>query len=173
MEGLFITATGTGVGKTILSAALLAAMAAEGQRVRAYKPVVTGLEDPAEIVARGHWPADHELLGEMAVLFAAECPKQMLEIREAIARQDAAVLERAAHTLRGSVSNFCAPAAVAAVEELEALGRKGVLEGAAVAYEALERALEHLKPALARLTEGKPAAPSSEQSMHTTSRSNP
>jgi dethiobiotin synthetase len=66
VEGLFITATGTGVGKTILSAALLAARAAEGERVRAYKPVVTGLEDPAEIAARGHWPADHELLGEMA-----------------------------------------------------------------------------------------------------------
>ena len=66
MQGLFITATGTGVGKTILSAALLAAMAAEGQEVRAYKPVVTGLADPAEIAARGDWPADHELLGAMA-----------------------------------------------------------------------------------------------------------
>jgi len=66
VEGLFITATGTGVGKTILSAALLAAMTAEGERVRAYKPVVTGLEDPAEIAARGDWPPDHELLGAMA-----------------------------------------------------------------------------------------------------------
>ncbi len=66
MDSLFITATGTGVGKTIVSAALLAAMVAEGERVRAYKPVVTGLEDPAEIAARGDWPADHELLGEMA-----------------------------------------------------------------------------------------------------------
>jgi HPt (histidine-containing phosphotransfer) domain-containing protein len=101
---------------------------------------------------------NEELLGEMAVLFAAECPKQMQEIREAIARQDAAVLERAAHTLRGSVSNFCAPAAVA-VGELETMGRKGVLEGALVAYEALETALEQLKPALARLTESSSAVP--------------
>jgi dethiobiotin synthetase len=66
VQGLFITATGTGVGKTILSAALLAALAAEGERVRAYKPVVTGLEDAAEIAARGDWPPDHELLAEMA-----------------------------------------------------------------------------------------------------------
>ena len=36
--------TDTGVGKTILSAALLAAMAAAGEPVRAHKPVVTGLE---------------------------------------------------------------------------------------------------------------------------------
>ena len=66
MRGLFVTATDTGVGKTVLSAALLAAIAADGQPVRAYKPVVTGLEDPAEISARGAWPADHELLAVVA-----------------------------------------------------------------------------------------------------------
>jgi dethiobiotin synthetase len=66
VRGLFITGTDTGVGKTILSAALLAAMAAEGKRIRAYKPVLTGLEDPSEIAARGDWPADHELLAAMA-----------------------------------------------------------------------------------------------------------
>jgi dethiobiotin synthetase len=66
VRGLFITGTDTGVGKTILSAALLAAMAAEGERVRAYKPVVTGLEDRAEIAARGEWPPDHELLAAAA-----------------------------------------------------------------------------------------------------------
>ena len=34
--------------------------------MRAYKPVVTGLEDEAEIAARGQWPADHELLAAVA-----------------------------------------------------------------------------------------------------------
>jgi len=62
VRGLFVTATDTGVGKTILSAALLAAMAAEGERTRAYKPVLTGLEEPAEYGAHGYWPRDHELL---------------------------------------------------------------------------------------------------------------
>jgi dethiobiotin synthetase len=66
VRGLFITGTDTGVGKTILSAALLAAMAADGETVRAYKPVVTGLDDQAEIAARGQWPADHELLAAVA-----------------------------------------------------------------------------------------------------------
>jgi len=66
VRGLFVTATDTGVGKTVLSAALLAAMAAEGRTVRAYKPVVTGLEDTAEIAARGAWPPDHELLAAIA-----------------------------------------------------------------------------------------------------------
>jgi dethiobiotin synthetase len=66
VRGLFVTATDTGVGKTILSAALLAAMTAAGEPVRAFKPVVTGLEDEAEIAARGEWPADHELLAMAA-----------------------------------------------------------------------------------------------------------
>jgi dethiobiotin synthetase len=57
MRGLFVTGTGTGVGKTIVSAALLAAMRAAGEPVRAYKPVLTGLDEPT-----GKWPPDHELL---------------------------------------------------------------------------------------------------------------
>lgn len=62
MRGLFVTGTDTGVGKTVLSACLLAAMRADGLTVRAYKPVLTGLEEPVE----GPWPRDHELLGEVA-----------------------------------------------------------------------------------------------------------
>ena len=68
---------------------------------------------------------------------------------QAIVRQDATVLERAAHTLRGSVGNFCASAAVTALEELETMGHEGVLEGASVAYAALETAMQELQPALA------------------------
>ncbi len=65
MQGLFVTGTDTGVGKTIVSAALLAAIAASGRSPRAYKPVVTGLDD---LSAPGPhaWPADHELLGAAA-----------------------------------------------------------------------------------------------------------
>ncbi len=68
MRGLFVTATDTGVGKTVLSATLLAAMLAAGEAVRAHKPAVTGLEDPGEIAARGEWPPDHELLARVARL---------------------------------------------------------------------------------------------------------
>ncbi len=62
MRGLFVTGTGTGVGKTVLSAALLAATSAAGVRVRAHKPVVTGLDEPSET----GWPPDHELLAGVA-----------------------------------------------------------------------------------------------------------
>jgi dethiobiotin synthetase len=72
VRGLFVTGTDTGVGKTILSSVLLAAMRSEGRRVQAYKPVVTGLTDQGEIAARGEWPADHELLASAAGMDPAD-----------------------------------------------------------------------------------------------------
>jgi dethiobiotin synthetase len=57
---LFVTGTDTGVGKTVLAAALCAAIAARGERVAAFKPALTGLdEDPGQF---GH---DHELLASI------------------------------------------------------------------------------------------------------------
>jgi dethiobiotin synthetase len=72
MKGLFVTGTDTDVGKTVLSAALLAAMSAAGEAVVAHKPAVTGLdEQPGEDQAgsgraAATWPPDHELLGAAA-----------------------------------------------------------------------------------------------------------
>jgi dethiobiotin synthetase len=42
-RGCFVTGTDTGAGKTILAAALCAAMVAAGESVAAFKPVVTGV----------------------------------------------------------------------------------------------------------------------------------
>jgi dethiobiotin synthetase len=61
VRGCFVTGTDTGVGKTVLAAALVAALRASGMRVAAHKPVVTGLAEPEP----GR-PADHELLGAAA-----------------------------------------------------------------------------------------------------------
>ncbi len=66
MHGLFVTGTDTGVGKTIVSASLLASMVAAGERVRAYKPVLTGLDEISPHAGQDVWPADHELLGAVA-----------------------------------------------------------------------------------------------------------
>jgi dethiobiotin synthetase len=72
MRGLFVTGTDTGVGKTILSSALLAAMSAEGERVSAYKPVLTGLDEQADTSEPGDWPTDDVLLGTAACLSAQD-----------------------------------------------------------------------------------------------------
>jgi CheY-like chemotaxis protein/HPt (histidine-containing phosphotransfer) domain-containing protein len=150
------------VSKPIMAAELFRAidetLAARGQRLTlpADGSAAEVFDQAASLERAG---GDEQLLGEMAVLFTAECPERMQEILEAIARQDAEVLERAAHSFRGSMSNFYAPAALSAVGELETMGRDGVLKGASVAYEALETALLQMKPALARLIECMPAVP--------------
>jgi dethiobiotin synthetase len=61
MRGVFVTGTDTGVGKSIVAAASLAAANARGISVAAYKPAVTGLDDPVV-----DWPRDHELLAAAA-----------------------------------------------------------------------------------------------------------
>lgn len=67
MPGLLVTATDTGVGKTVLAAAIVAALAARGDPVVALKPAVTGLDEPEPGV-----PADHELLGRCAGMDPAD-----------------------------------------------------------------------------------------------------
>ena len=57
MRGVFVTATDTGVGKTMLAGAICAVLRGRGERVAAYKPVVTGTAEPEPGV-----PPDHVLL---------------------------------------------------------------------------------------------------------------
>lgn len=62
VRGLFVTATDTGVGKTVVAAAILAALRARDVRVAAFKPVVTGADEPVD----PSWPPDDELLAAAA-----------------------------------------------------------------------------------------------------------
>lgn len=52
--GVFVTGTGTEVGKTVVAAVLARTLAAAGKRVAVFKPAVTGLEEEGE--------TDHALL---------------------------------------------------------------------------------------------------------------
>ena len=48
MEGVFVTGTGTEVGKTVVAASIARTLAGEGKRVAVFKPAVTGLEELAD-----------------------------------------------------------------------------------------------------------------------------
>lgn len=48
MRGVFVTGTGTEVGKTYGAAMVAHSFAIEGQKVKVFKPVVTGLDDPGD-----------------------------------------------------------------------------------------------------------------------------
>lgn len=71
MRGVFVTGTDTGVGKSVVAAAVCAALAAEGRRVAAFKPVVTGTDEPPP----DGWPPDHELLAVAAS--AGQSPEEV------------------------------------------------------------------------------------------------
>ncbi|HEV2724610.1 MAG TPA: dethiobiotin synthase [Thermoleophilaceae bacterium] len=62
MRGIFVTGTDTGVGKSVVAAAVCAALTGRGETVAAFKPVVTGLDEARDPV----WPPDHELLAAAA-----------------------------------------------------------------------------------------------------------
>jgi dethiobiotin synthetase len=119
VRGLFVTGTDTGVGKTILSAALVAAIAAERQSVvggqpeeqpvLACKPVVSGLDE----VPAGAWPHDHELLADMAGME----PEEVAPLR-----YGPAVSPHLAAALAGEHID---PSSM--IEHARALGRRGTL----------------------------------------------
>jgi len=94
---------------------------------------------------------DEELLREVASLFLDEYPALMVEIREAVAARDAKALERAAHTLKGSVSNFGADAAYNAAFVLEMMGRSRNLAEVERGLTELDEALQYIHPALLEL----------------------
>lgn len=56
--GVFVTGTGTEVGKTVVAAVIARAAVAGGERVAVFKPAVSGMDDAAE--------PDHELLRRAA-----------------------------------------------------------------------------------------------------------
>ncbi|MFZ1996591.1 MAG: dethiobiotin synthase [Solirubrobacteraceae bacterium] len=62
LRGCFVTGTDTGVGKTVVAAAIVARLRRLGATVRAVKPLITGLDDPPDLA----WPPDHELLARVA-----------------------------------------------------------------------------------------------------------
>ncbi|HEX2467717.1 MAG TPA: dethiobiotin synthase [Solirubrobacterales bacterium] len=58
MRGVFVTGTGTEVGKTVVAATIARTAAARGEQVAAFKPAVTGLDESGE--------PDHALLRRAA-----------------------------------------------------------------------------------------------------------
>jgi dethiobiotin synthetase len=68
VKGVFVTGTGTEVGKTVVAAAIARTLHAAGERVAVFKPAVSGLDDCAD----GAQMPDHELLREAAASSQAD-----------------------------------------------------------------------------------------------------
>ncbi|MHC4144711.1 MAG: response regulator [Planctomycetota bacterium] len=92
-----------------------------------------------------------ETLNEIVELFAAESAKLMTRIRGAITNEDTSELQRAAHTLKGSIRIFGAERPAEAALRLETMGRDKNLLDAEQAWQVLVKEIERLKPMLTDL----------------------
>jgi two-component system sensor histidine kinase/response regulator len=89
---------------------------------------------------------DRELLEELARLFADECPKALREIRQAWESGDAHLLERLAHTMKGSSASLGAKQVSEAAFDLEKHARSGGVASADGMIQTLEREVERVLP---------------------------
>jgi two-component system, sensor histidine kinase and response regulator len=94
---------------------------------------------------------DVDLLTELAALFLEDGPRRLLEIRAALDAGDAESLLRAAHQLKGSAGSVCGRRTHVAALRMEELGDNADLPEARRIYPRLERELDRLQEALARL----------------------
>ena len=96
---------------------------------------------------------DTDLLREWIEMCAVEGPKALAKLEAAIAARDAKELHIAAHTLKGSVSIFCAQEAYDAAFVLENLAKAGTWESVDAALTRVRAALAAVLPELARLAQ--------------------
>lgn len=95
---------------------------------------------------------DRELLEELVRLFIDGGPAAIQEMRQALSGRDAHVLERLAHTMKGSSASLGANRISEAALVLEMRSRSGALENASELIDSVEAELERALPELESLT---------------------
>jgi HPt (histidine-containing phosphotransfer) domain-containing protein len=94
---------------------------------------------------------DADFLNETCEMFAEDYPPLVAKVDAALSGNDAAAAAAAAHTLKGMISNFCAPRAHAAAAALEEAARGGDLTKASDLLPEVSAQLTTLAGALAAL----------------------
>ncbi len=106
--------------------------------VKSVGPVSEGrpIFDPSQMLQ--NIGGDQDLLVQLVDLFLERQADMMSQIRQALSLGDAVTVERAAHALKGTAGNLCAPEVALAAGRLEAIGRLGTLHDAPAVYANLE-----------------------------------
>jgi len=108
--------------------------------------------DPSAIDAlRELNPEDDSFLRDLIQIYLDDAPKRIAEIEQSLADKDARRLTMAAHSLKGSSSNFGARELYAVSEQLERLGQQEALEGAPARLAALKEEFARVKTELTAL----------------------
>ncbi len=105
-----------------------------------------------EVVAR--FGNDGEFLLKALGLFREKADGLLQQLREAIEHEEFALLERTAHSVKGSIANFGARAAVDAAARLEAAGRERLQDDARQAFADLESEIKRFMPVAEELGQG-------------------
>lgn len=101
---------------------------------------------------------DREALAEIVDAFLEEAPVRLAELRDGLSAGDAALVGRAAHTLKANAATFGALALESHSRTLEETARGGDLAGAADEVAAVESSWTATQPLLAALKENGPVA---------------
>jgi HPt (histidine-containing phosphotransfer) domain-containing protein len=112
----------------------------------------TSVLDLSEALSRAD--GDQDFFLALAELFLQESPKEAAAARAALERQDGAGLAAAAHKLKGSVMQMCAPRLFESAKRLEELGRRGELAEALPVCADVETHLAEVRAALRDLITG-------------------
>jgi two-component system sensor histidine kinase/response regulator len=94
---------------------------------------------------------DWDFLGEAVAMLVSDGPPLLRELQQAVAAEDPAAASRAAHTLKGMIANFCAPAVHASALAVERMGQAGDLASAPAAVAEIESQLQALTAELQAL----------------------
>jgi HPt (histidine-containing phosphotransfer) domain-containing protein len=97
---------------------------------------------------------DTHLFAQLVEMFLTQHPAMLADIKEGLIRADSVVVERTAHTLKGTAGNLCAPEVVLAASRLEAIGHLGSLQDAPPIYAQLEQEVLRLVQALGPFRQG-------------------
>jgi CheY-like chemotaxis protein len=118
-------------------------------------PAYGGALDPDRLAElRDPDPAGYtELLAELAGSFLTRGAAMLARLADAVRREDAAAVERDAHSLAGSAGNLGAARLAELAAELEGLSRRGELTGAGELLRGMTAEFGHVRRALAELVD--------------------
>ncbi|SDS52910.1 Hpt domain-containing protein [Opitutus sp. GAS368] len=92
---------------------------------------------------------DSEFLRELIAIYLADTPRQLAQMEEALAKADASLVIRAAHSIKGSSGNFGAQEFARIAQEIESHAKANNLAAASAALPELKlhfaRVVEALK----------------------------
>jgi HPt (histidine-containing phosphotransfer) domain-containing protein len=107
---------------------------------------VTPAWSPASTI--DHFGGDEKLARELIALFLTSCPRLLDNLRSRLRDGDLAALGRAAHALKGSISNFTTEGPAETALELERLCGQGRRDAAVATLQRLERDVARLVAAM-------------------------